>query len=334
MSSLKQIAADLGVSHALVSRVLNNRMGTSRVSEKTRQAILRHAKELDYQPNPLAIALKKGRKGVVGVFLHSVGVEGSDLSTDFIKAVSASLSDAGINLWLQFFENAQEFHKACNSKLLRRVDGLIVAGISHQELFQRLADLVKNDLKVATACFQVGKNFSVPNFVVDQLAQCRLTTQHLLEIGCRRIAHFHLSPHRYNGYLQAHTAARLTPDKKLMIPSDDYTSDAGRECMEKLLASGVQFDGICAESDAQAVGALQHLLDIGMPKSKWPKITGVDNSPIASEYGPIPITSVTAEMATCARMAVEAILQQMEGKPVESCQIPPRLVIRQSTVSQ
>lgn len=332
MASLKQIAGDLGVSHALVSRVLNNRMGTTRVSEKTRAAILLRAKELEYQPNPLALALKQGRTGVVGVFLHGVGVDGSELSTSFIKAASNSLSELGQNLWLQFFESNKEFHHACNEKLIRKVDGLILAGLSHPDLLRNLASLEKQGLAVASACFFYHEDFGVTNFVVDQQMQCYLTTKHLLEIGCRRIAHFYTSPIHYMGYLHAHTEEGVSPVKRLTIPTARYTAEDGRDSMKQLLATKEPFDGVCTHSDAQAVGALQHLVNIGMPRKSWPKITGVDDSPIARDYGPIPITSVTAEMAECARKAVAAIALKMQGQTVPSEKIKPRLVVRQSTV--
>ena len=61
MPSLKSIAAELGVSYTLVSKVLSGRMCSTGVSAATREAILKKAEEVHYQPNHLAVALKRGK---------------------------------------------------------------------------------------------------------------------------------------------------------------------------------------------------------------------------------------------------------------------------------
>jgi LacI family transcriptional regulator len=332
MASLKEIAADLGVSHALVSRVLNNNMGTTRVSEKTREAILRRARELDYEPNPLAVALKKGRKGAVGVFLHGIGVAGSELSARFIQSAGRALADHGLNLWLQFFEEAGEFRSACNEKLLRKLDGLIVAGLAHQDLVENLSRIEERGLPVAAACHGSMTGSGIVNYQVDAEAQCYQATKHLFEQGCRQVAHFYTSPVRYSGYLKAHGEAGLMPNKDLAIPARRYGAEDGRECMKRLLEIGAEFDGIVTQSDSQAAGALQYLCLTGVPKETWPRITGVDDSPIASHYSLVPLTSASAEMERCAHLAVEAIAGRLEGKAIEPRQVLPRLIVRESTV--
>lgn len=331
MASLKQIAADIGVSHALVSRVLNNNMGTTRVSPKTRDAILARARELDYEPNPLAVALKKGRKGAVGVFLHTVGVEGSELGTRFLESAGRLLSQSGHNLWVQFFTNDEDFRRACEVKLHRKIDGLIIAGKAHWELADILAKMEEQGLPVIGACHGSMKTPGFVNFQVHELAQCYLTTQHLLELGCRKLVHLSVSPQRREGFVRAHREAALEPGR--ILEAANYTAEAGEQCMRQLHKAGVEgCDGIIAQSDAQAAGVLRYLSQQGLPRAQWPKVTGVDNSPIARNYCAIPLTTVSAEMETCARMAVESIMARLEGQPVESRQIQPRIIIRESTV--
>lgn len=332
MSSLKEIAGSLGVSHALVSRVLNNKMGTTRVSDKVRKAILQKAKELDYQPNPLALALKKGQKGVVGVFLHGVGVEGSELSLEFIQAAGKALSEHRLNLWLQFFETEEEFSAVCNEKLLRKVDGLIVAGLMHESLASQIKEIEKQGLHVASACQGPLNNWDIVNYQVNPHSQCYLPAKHLIEKGCRKIAHFNTTPYRYAGFLKALTEAAVPIRNELVASTpNQYDVDAGRSATKYLLDSRCDFDGLVAQSDAQAVGAMMALSDAGIPMSKWPLITGVDNSPIAKYYGLLPITSTTAEMSTCARLTVDAITKKIAGSAVSPQLAEPSLVVRRSS---
>lgn len=332
MATLKQIAADLGVSHGLVSRVLSNRMGNTGVSEKTRQTILSRAKELNYRPNPNASALKRGLRGSVGVFLHKIGAQGTELNLTFVDKVATCLSDRGLNLLVRVFEEDEEFLTACNPALFRRIDGLIVAGIWHHSLALKLNQFEADGLHVVTACHGADHNSSIPNFEVDQEKQGYIATRHLIEIGCRNIAHINIRPPRHQGYLNAHQEAGLAANPRLNIDTEDFTRQSGYLAMQKLQTLGIPFDGLVAQADSQAAGAMYYLLEKGHPRETWPKITGVDDSPIASDYCAIPLTSVTAEMKTSAEMAVAAIVSKIDGGTATSCLIPPRLVIRESTV--
>ncbi|MGE9289528.1 MAG: LacI family DNA-binding transcriptional regulator [Puniceicoccales bacterium] len=332
MATLKDIATDLNVSQALVSRVLSNRMGTSRVSEKTRIAILEKAKELDFTPNPNAIALRKGIKGVVAVFLHGIGTEGSDIDRRFLQAIGKKLSENSCNMMLEFFEHKTEFIQACNPSLLNKVDGLIVAGFPHQELIENLVSLEKEGLPVVSA-FQAEKKTTpgICNFTVDYVKQTYITTAHLLGIGCTRIAHFRTVKDRYDGYQLAHEHFDTPLDPALCIYTPTFSHSAGYQAMEHLLESGLEFDAICAQSDGQALGAIQKLALSGVPRSKWPKMTGVDNSPIAKYYSLVPLTSSTVEMKQTGELSVDAILKKIKGEPVEGKIVAPRLIIREST---
>jgi len=333
MATLKKIAAELGVSHGLVSRVLSNRMGNTGVSEATRLKILNCARELNYRPNPNASALKRGLTGSVGVFLHRIGVHGTELNLTFVDKVATCLSDQSLNLLVRVFEKDDEFLSACTPDLFRRIDGLIVAGLWHHSLALKLNQLEADGLHVVTACHGANSHSSIPNFEVDQEKQGYIATRHLIEVGCRQIAHINNHELRYHGYLHAHQEAGLAPNPLLNVDTGDFTRPCGYAAMHQLHTRGVPFDGLVAQSDAQAAGAMYFLLEQGRPRETWPKITGVDDSPIATDYCAIPLTSVTAEMKTSAEMAVAAIVGKIEGKSAASCLITPKIVIRESTVS-
>ena len=79
MASLKDIASELNVSVSLVSKVLNNRMGNTGVTEELAESIRTKAEELNYQRNASALSLRKGRPATIGVFFHNDGESGSSL---------------------------------------------------------------------------------------------------------------------------------------------------------------------------------------------------------------------------------------------------------------
>lgn len=331
MVTLKQIAAELGVSHTLVSCVASGRMRNTRVSEATKQAILARIEEVGFQPNRLALALKGGHKGYVSVFLHKHGTPGSEMNERFISAISDSLAERGLGLWLRFFSSEKEFLDACSNRLLKEVDGLIVAGIPHPELYDKLSGLKRKSFPVVCALSRWEDSLDIPNVFVDVEKQGALAAKHLTEIGCRRIARLHCHEGRQRGFLAGlrEAGGELVPE--LMIQADDFGYEEGLQSIDRLVRSGLKFDGISTDSDAQAAAATHYLLRVGWPRDKWPKMVGIDDSPIA-RHSAIALTSVTSEIGERARSVVRTLFDLIDGKAVASTLLAPRLVIRESSM--
>lgn len=327
MASLKRIAAELGISYSLVSKVLSGRLGTTGVSTKTREAILKKAKDLDYVPNRLAVALKAGRKGAVGVFLHQAGSPGSNLTERLLRGLSEGLDAASIRMWLRFFQTDEEFIAACDDRLKSEVDGLIVAGVGHPTLKSSLARIERGGVPVVA--FFSG-NPEVSHVSVNYQSHGYLAARHLLERGCRKLACFRTLADRTAGFMRAHREAGLRVDARLMVDARDFLLEDGRKCIEELLARGRVFDGIVCQSDTQAVGAINVLVQRGIRVPEEVKVTGVDNSPAASDCI-IPVTSVTSEMQRAGRQAVEMLLEKIEGRSRRRVILEPRVVVRAST---
>ena len=332
MASLKRIAAELNVSYTLVSKVLSGRLGTTGVSEKTRHRILKKAKEIDYVPNRLAVALKAGRKGAVGIFLHHVGSPGSDVSDRLLRGMAEGLERSGSRMWLRFFNTDKEFHVACDARLKSEVDGLIVVGAHHPGLVPKFRDLERERVPVVSIFTELpGRSRTEhTNVEVNYEAQGYLAARHLLEQGCRRLACFRTIENRTEGFFRAHREAGIKPDPKLIIPTKAFDLCDGERSLARLRESGVSFDGIVCQSDAQANGAINALIRQGIDVPGQVKVTGVDNSPVAEDCI-VPVTSVTSEMRHAGLQAVEVLLQKIEGLPVSCPTIEPSLFIRKSS---
>ena len=333
MPSLKSIAAELGVSYTLVSKVLSGRMGSTGVSAATREAILKKAEEVHYQPNHLAVALKRGKKGAIGVFLHGMGVPGSDLSQTFLLGLSGALEKGNSRLWLRFFVTDEDFLAACDERLKKDVDGLIVGGVDHPGLLEKLRQIDRSGLPVVSSFCGLPKQSLSANVAVDYNAQCYLPTKHLLDQGCRQIAHIRTVEFRHQGFIRAHREAGFPINSRLIACQEStnaFSIQDGENAARALLERGIRFDGLVAESDAQALGAVRILLQKGLLVPEDVKVTGVDNSPLA-EACIVPLTSATAEMEECGRVAVEMLNKKINGQAVKSITIAPKLVVRASS---
>lgn len=333
MVSLKRIAAELDVSYSLVSKVLNGRLGTTGVSEATRDAIQKKAKELNYVPNRLAVALKAGRRGVVGIFFHHMGIPGSDVSDRLLKGLVDGLEQGSSRMWLRYFTTDSEFLDACDARLQSEVDGLIVAGVYHSGLNERLRELERLGVPVVTM-FNDEPSPAADNPVtrvqVSYFSHGYAPTRHLLDSGCRRLACLDTIESRTKGFLQAHKDAKVRVDRSLVIPSKKFLKEDGRKAAKALLAAGLPVDGIVCQSDAQANGVICELILKGVKVPEQVKVTGVDNSPLAEECI-VPITSMTSEVRKAGLKSVELLFQRIEGRKVKSIMIEPRLVARNST---
>ncbi|MFV0416552.1 MAG: LacI family DNA-binding transcriptional regulator [Chthoniobacterales bacterium] len=330
--TLKEIAAELGVSHTLVSCVASGRMGNTRVSEKKRQFILKRIQEVGFRPNRLALALKGGRKGYVSVFLHKHGVFGSELNEQFISTISDSLMERGLGLWLRFFTSEQEFLEACSPRLIQEVDGLIVAGTPHPEMYDSLQKLQKRGIAVVCTFANRKSANRIPCVSIDFEKQGRLAAEHLLEMGCSRIARIHTLKERQEGFLKGLRSAGAKVNHSLMLKTEDYTYDEALQYIDKLVRSGKRFDGVSTDSDAQAAAVVHYFLRLGMPKDRWPKVVGIDDSPIA-RHCVIPLTSVTSEIRDRARHVTQLLFDCIDKKKVKSVVVTPKLVVRESTDS-
>lgn len=324
---------ELNVSRSLVSKVLSGRLGTTVVSEKKRNLILAKAKELNFMPNRLAVALKTGSRGSVAVFLHESGIRGSEITTDLLHGIVEALKLNNRHLWLSFFTTQEEFMADCDAKLLNEVDGVIVTGIGHPELLEKFRDIEKNFVPVVCGFEKTRAKASVSwtNVGTDTVMQGYLPTRHLIDQGAKRLACLATTETRTKGFLNACREAKIPPSSRLIIDCENFEIEAGVLAAQKIIQSGIKIDGVVCHSDAQAIGAIHELNLAGLRVPTDVMVTGVDDSPLAKSC-PVPITSVSSEMTAVGRKIVELLMEKINGRSPRSVTISPHLAVRASTL--
>src|SRR5437870_1042501 len=209
---MKDIARELGVSVVTISKVVRNRPD---IGDETRGRVLARVRELDYRPNPAARSLVTGRTYLIGLVVP-------DLLHPFFAEIAKSLSEvlreSGYYLIVSSSDEDPDLEEQeINQLLARRLDTLIIASCrSTVDLFFRIE-------KQKTPYVLIDRRLPglSANFVgVDDEAVGILATSHLIDIGCKRIAHIRgpeTSPsiRRVEGYKRALGQANL----KLM---DEY----------------------------------------------------------------------------------------------------------------
>jgi len=330
---MKDIARDLGLSQATVSKVLRDHPD---IGEATRQRVLERVKELDYQPNSLARSLVTGRSYLIGLVAPS-------LLHPFFAEVALALSGAirgkGYFLIVSSSEEDPELEREEISRLLgRRLDALVIASAgSNVEQFERMDSkaqpyvLIDRDLSGLTANF-VGIN--------DEKAGW-LATEHLIDMGCRRVAHIRGQDNstgigRFEGYRQALRHRGIPYSEDYVVRRsfvDTETTRQGAEAMRILLERDPKPDGVFCFNDPLAIGAMGTILEAGLRVPEDIALIGCGNLP-NNDCLRVPLSSIDQHSQMIGQRAAELVLNLIESKQAPRARtiiLEPSLVVRSST---
>ncbi len=332
---LKDIARDMGLSTVTISKVLR---GHSDIGEETRKRVLKRMKEMHYQPNFAARALITGKTWTIGLVVP-------DLLHPFFaqvaKSISAEIRGQGYCLMITSSEEDPELEQQEIDQLLaRRVDALLIASAqwtveSFRRIEERKIPYVLIDRKFAG----LGANFVG---VDDELVGI-LATNHLIERGCRRIAHIRgpetsTALGRAEGYRRALAEHSLPaiPGHILSIGSsgDDRGEPGGFEATRKLLAFKARPDGIFCFNDPVALGAMRAILGAGLRIPQDIAVVGCGNV-LYSDFLRVPLTSVDQDSSAIGKRAAALALSLVGAKGTvrpKTELVVPRLIVRESTL--
>ncbi len=333
---LRDIAEELNVSISLVSKVLSGRLGTSGANSSKIKAIHEKALELGYQKNMLAEALRTGRQNVLALFLHKHGGPGSGIIDEVILGVTEEATRVEQRLSIHYYESAAVFKSFVGRMHRNSVDGVIIAGVAHRDIVDDLKTIHARAIPVVTI-HNRELDPSLPNIGMDQREVTRQATIHLIEQGCKSIAHFFvtlydtsLTTQRFEGYKIALTEKGFPYRPELVIESPRFSYEEGLVAIKKLVDSKVPFDGIVCQSDQQGLAAINYLVTHGVRVPEDVKVTGVDNAPFC-DYGVVPLTSVSQEFRNRGHRATQLLIKQLADEEVVSEMIPPTVSVRASS---
>ena len=330
---MKDIARDLGVSVVTVSKVLRNHED---ISEATRKRVLDRVRELHYTPNLAARGLVTGKTYLVGLVVP-------DLLHPFFAQVAKSLSRAllrkGYCLTISTSEEDAELEKDEINRLLgRRLDALLIASLStNPSVFEGIQ-------RQGLPLVLIDRNFPElhANYVgADDEAIGVLATEHLIEIGCKRIAHLRgpdNSPGagRLKGYQNAlakHKLKSLSGYVSRPRLVDVQSRESGADLMHRLLALNPRPDGVFCYNDPMAIGAIHAILDAGLSVPEDIAVIGSGNLHYDTELR-IPLSSIDQQTDMIGERAGRLTLSLLGSKThprSKTIIIQPQLVVRAST---
>lgn len=308
-TTLKDIANVLNISAAAVSKAMHD---DSRISAKTKESVKRVAKELNYQPNHLASALRKGKSNLVGVIVPRTN---SNFFSSVIQNMEEVLNKEGYNIIIT--QSNESFKKECDNidtLLFTQVDG-IIASMANETVDLSHYKKIKSK-GIPLILFDRGENdLNVDYIGIDDYESSHMIVEHLISKGCKRIAHIggfrrtRIYNNRIRGYIDAIHKHNLPHDNHLLIESSLDLED-GRIKMQELLALDHPPDAVYAASDSAALGALQVLKEKHIKVPEDICLVGFGNEPFTSLVSPS-ITTVNQHSEQIGKIAAETFIKRI-----------------------
>ncbi|GEK58166.1 LacI family DNA-binding transcriptional regulator [Marinococcus halophilus] len=334
MTSIKQIAKEVGASVSTVSRALN---GYHDVNPKTREKVIEAARNLNYFPSSAARSLVTKRTYMIGLFF------GDNVNSGFedpffqkvLSAIRELVGDAGYDL-LVFTNKNKE--RATYTTLCRErgVDGtiLILTG-REKQVNSQLTDLQNSG--IPCVAIDVPLEGDRCTYVEsDNFLGMKKAVSYLAGLGHRQIAFIggdevsKISLDRLNGYRSGLNDAGISYDPDL-IEMGYYAKEYAELAVKNILKKNKKVTAFVCASDVMAFAAIETLQEEGCSVPGEASVIGFDDVNEAAGYH-IPLTTVKQNKEEIGRAATEQLLKIIEDPALSPSpiMIPCELIVRQS----
>jgi len=330
---LGEVAKAAGVSARTVTNVVN---GFEYVADGTRAKVQRAIEELGYRPNLAAKRLRTGRSEVITLAVPLVEAPYfAEVAREIFQAAARHSYTVLIEQTDSLAQRERHLFTGATSQF---IDGLILSpvGLTEEEL---------RELHPELPLVLLGERITghiADHVAIDNVAAARVATNHLVEIGRRRIAAIGCHPlsHsgaalRYRGYQAALKEAGIAVRPELVTgkPGEDLTRQGGATSMAQLLANDPLPDAVLCYNDLMALGAIRMILTHGLKVPDDIAVVGMDD--IEDGQFSVPsLTTIAPDKAQIASIAVDLLVSRISGdrtKPPQEIEAGFRLVVRESS---
>ncbi len=338
-ATVRDVAARAGVSIATVSRALR---GHANVEPATRQRVEDAARALSYRPSGIARSLRLRATRTIGLIVTDIE---NPYFPQIVSAVEDAARERGYSVLLADGRRDPEREVESLEVLAEHeVDGLIIASttltLRHQVRIREVpcpVVIVNSESTVSV----------VPAVVSDNASGGRLSAEHVLALGHRRLAYLAAPSaddwavrERIEGVRAALWARGLGRGSLIIVPAA-----AGVEggALATVMALGAEsaLSALLCSNDLTAIGAIRGVRSLGLEVPRDVSVVGFDDIDLAAHVHP-PLTTIRQATDEMGHWAVASLLQRIDrgreaaagqvgGTPGRTVRLPVSLVSRQST---
>ncbi|MBB4660398.1 substrate-binding domain-containing protein [Parvularcula dongshanensis] len=329
--TIYDLAEQLGVAPSTISRAL---AGSTRVSQETRDRIVKAAAAANYSVNTSARHLRQGRTNTVEVVFPLAASKQQRMTDPFYLDMLAVVADALSERNYDFlFVDRLPWDDHVRTRH-HRVDGMIVIGQGSDQ--EALREFTRTYKKVVVWGARVPGDEHV-TVGTDNVLGGKMAAAHLLGLGRRKIAFIGdpIEPEmeqRRQGFMLAHEEAGRPVDPKLLFRSP-FDSHRAKIATRSFVASGREFDAVVCGSDVIALHMIDALTSAGRRVPEDIAVVGYDDISLASAFGQS-LTTVSQQIPVGGRLMVDLLFSVLEGGEVQPAVIPPELQVRKSCGAQ
>ena len=325
---MTDVAARCGVSYQTVSRVINE---MPEVADATRTRVRRAIEQLGYRPNMTARHLVSRRSTVLGHVSFAIGLYGPSQT---MVNVEESAKQAGYRVMFSGVvdPNINEISRAVNELCSHRLAGILIYLPLEIDL-SVLRSLCQN---IPVVAMDSDLNFKTTAVMVQQKSGSRIATEHLINLGHRRIACIRASQAwrpgrlRYQGWLSALKEARMIPGPCI---EGDWSPLSGFQAAQTLIKDHWgEFTALVVANDQMALGAIRAFHEAGISVPDDISVVGFDDIPEAPYFTP-PLTTVRQDFIEVGSRSLLALVRAIETgeRAALTSKIPTELIVRAST---
>lgn len=325
--TITDVARTAGVSVATVSKVINGRYGVAQATSERVQEVI---STLGYESSLVARSLRSHRTNVIGILV----AEFEPFSTEILKGVSRAITGTGYDL-LAYSGScaAAGAEVGWERRSLSRLSGTLIDGAI---LVTPTVVEVHDGVPVVAIDPHAGP-FGLPTVDSDNLAGAVAGTEHLLELGHRRIAFLGGRPDlessrlREEGFRSAMARAGVPIDPAL-VRVGGYRRESADRPAHELLELPDRPTAVFAANDLMAIATLEAAAELGVAVPDELSVVGFDDVPEAASTTP-PLTTVAQPIQQMGSEALALLVELMAGRdvPVQHLRLPTRLVRRGTT---
>lgn len=323
--TIADIARELNLTGATVSRALNNRKGTS---EETRKLVQAAAEKMNYRRDRIAWSLRSGRTNIIGVIIPSAEI---NFFGSVVHGIESMANQHGYNVLIYQSNEQPEYEKkAIETFLSTRVDGILASIAKETKEFSHYLEIKEHGVPLVFFD-RANDSLNIPSVVVDDFKGAYYATEHLLKQGYTRVAHIAGQQHlkifkdRLDGYKAALAANGVAFDETLVY-FGDVSINAGRQAIAHLLAIPQPPDAVFAVEDFTALGAVKELKDrnVDIPASFG--VIGFANESFDEHITPS-LSSIDQQTVEMGKEACRLLMELIEGNGVVSTQARTKVVL-------
>ena len=329
--TLKKLAEELNMSPSTVSRSLRD---SHEISQETKDRVKALAAKLDFQPNPHASSLRKNKSKTIAVIIPEIQ---NNFFSQVMNGVEDVAQQKGYHVLIYLTHEDQNREKEILQVLRNgRVDGIMISVSNSTTSFEHL-EAYRQSGAPLVFFDRVCEEMEVPRVTTDDSKAAFNATEHLLKMGCKKIAFLSLagnlsiSMRRRSGYLKALAKYGLDNEMTIQCGTDDETN---RRNIRELLQSDQRPDGIFAAVEKFAVNTYEvcHELNICIPQQL--KVVCFSNLSAAALFDP-PLSTVVQPAYEIGKEAATILFKIVEKKMLlpneKKVTIASQIVERKST---